>query len=608
MNAGPPLLEVTDLTVDSQATRLVRGVGFTVGRGERVGIIGESGSGKSLTALAALGLLDDGLRAGGSVRLAGEDLDLVGASDRALSAIRGKRVGMVFQEPMSALNPVYRLGTQITEGIRLHGTRLTRRAGHEAAVELLERLKLPDPHRAARAYPHQLSGGQRQRGVLAIALANDPDLLICDEPTTALDVTVQKEITDLIVGDSEQRGTAVLFISHDLALVSSVCHRVLVMYGGRIVESGPVHRVLSAPRHPYTRALLATSDLTPGTRPRAIPGIVPAPGDLPAGCGFSNRCALADDKCAELPPLLGGAEGAVACWHHEVPGALPGVRQPSAPQAQASWERPADGEPLLSARGLTRRYPGRRVRRLGRRPTVSVLDSIDLDLYAGQRVGVVGESGAGKSTLLRLLAGLDRPSGGRVLGPGRPGGPGRGAGGLQMVFQDPMGSLDPRQRVRDIVAEPLPHRGSPAARERVLELLAAVGLPEEAAGRYPHQFSGGQRQRIAIARALAPEPAVLLADEPVSALDVSVRAQVLDLLRTATAERDTALCVISHDLGVIRYLCDTVLVLRDGKAVETGPVESVWRAPKHPYTEQLLAAVPQLVIPDGEGSEARRAP
>ncbi|RRQ87415.1 dipeptide ABC transporter ATP-binding protein [Streptomyces griseofuscus] len=598
MSPGEPLLEVTNLTVDTASAQLVRGIGFTVARGERVGLIGESGSGKSLTALACLGLLDDGLRPGGSVRLAGVEFDLLGASDRQLSAIRGKRVGMVFQEPMTALNPVRRVGSQITEGMRLHGTRPTRRAADEAAVELLDRLRLPAPRQAARSFPHQLSGGQRQRGVLGIALSNDPDLLICDEPTTALDVTVQKEITDLIVGDCEERGTAVLFISHDLALVSSVCHRVLVMYGGRIVESGPADRVLSAPKHPYTRALLAACDLTPGSRARAIPGVVPAPKDLPAGCGFSNRCAYADEQCAAPPEPTGEKpDDTVACWHHDALPSWPSAAEsPDRDRTEPAHRGKAmDSELLLSTQGLTRHYQGRRTGLFGKRPTFRALEPIDLDLRAGQRVGVVGESGAGKSTLLRLLAGLDRPSDGGVRYFGRADGPSGGAGSrLQVVFQDPMGSLDPRLRVREIIAEPLPARRSAAARERVSELLTAVGLPEEAGERYPHQLSGGQRQRIAIARALAPEPAVLLADEPVSALDVSVRAEVLDLLRTATTERDMALCVISHDLGVIRYLCDKVLVLRDGRLVESGTVESVWEAPRHPYTKQLLAAVPRM--------------
>ncbi|WP_324196873.1 ABC transporter ATP-binding protein [Streptomyces sp. NRRL B-1677] len=522
------LLEVEGLTVDAGGKPLVQGVGFTVGRGERVGIIGESGSGKTLTALALLGLLGEGLRAAGSARLAGVPFDLLGAGDRELSTVRGRLAGMVFQEPMTALNPVMRTGSQVAEALRLHGPRGERpgrAAARDAAVELLGRLRLPDPARAARAYPHQLSGGQRQRAVLAGALANDPALLICDEPTTALDVTVQKEIVDLITGVSDERGTAVLYISHDLALVASVCHRVLVMHDGEIVESGPVERVLRQPEHPYTQALLSASDLS-----------VPAP----------------------RPPA------------------------------------PAEPRTLLRARGLTRRYARPRRGLLGPRTHFTALEGLDLELRAGARVGVVGESGSGKTTLLRLLSGLDRPTSGTVenaAGGDPRGGPG---GGLQVVFQDPMGSLDPRMRVRDVIAEPLPDRRSPAAADRVAELLADVGLPAEAAGRYPHQFSGGQRQRIAIARALAPRPSVLLADEPVSALDVSVRAQVLDVLSRVTAERDMALCVVTHDLGVVRYLCDEVVVMREGRVVERGPVERVWEEPAHPYTRQLLEAVPVL--------------
>ncbi|MFE5868642.1 dipeptide ABC transporter ATP-binding protein [Streptomyces roseifaciens] len=538
------LLEVDGLTVDAGDRPLVRGVGFTVDRGERVGIIGESGSGKTLTALALLGLLGEGLRAGGGARLDGVPFDLLGATDRELSTVRGRLAGMVFQEPMTALNPVMKVGPQVAEALRLHGPRSERpgrAAAHAAAVGLLDRLRLPDPARAARSDPHQLSGGQRQRAVLGGALATDPALLICDEPTTALDVTVQKEIVDLVTGVSDERGTAVLYISHDLALVASVCHRVLVMYDGEIVESGPVEQVLRRPEHPYTRTLLKASDLT-----------VPAP----------------------RPPA------------------------PAAPRT------------LLKARGLTRRYARPRRGLFGPRTHFTALEGLDLDLRAGGRTGVVGESGSGKTTLLRLLSGLDRPTSGTVdnvadrgeddgRSQGRTTGrttgraPGR-SHGLQVVFQDPMGSLDPRMRVRDIIAEPLPDRRSPAATARVAELLADVGLPAEAAARYPHQFSGGQRQRIAIARALAPRPSVLLADEPVSALDVSVRAQILDVLSKVTAERDMALCIVTHDLGVVRYLCDEVVVMKEGRVVERGPVERVWEAPEHPYTRQLLEAVPVL--------------
>ncbi|MCC3770812.1 ABC transporter ATP-binding protein [Streptomyces sp. UNOC14_S4] len=589
--ASRPLLEVAGLGVDAGDVPLVRDVSFTVARGERVGVIGESGSGKTLTALALLGLLDDGLRASGSVRLDGVPFDLVGAGDRELSGIRGRLAGMVFQEPMTALNPVMRVGPQIAETLRLHGTRPTRAAAGATAVELLGRLRLPDPDRAARSYPHQLSGGQRQRGVLGIALANDPALFICDEPTTALDVTVQKEIVDLVTGLSDERGTAVLYISHDLALVASVCHRVLVMYGGRIVESGPVERVLSRPSHPYTEALLAACDLTPGTRPRAIPGSVPPPGAAAAdGCVFRDRCAYADDACAVRPeavPDVRPGGGAVACWHPRTSAGLV-----ITPDVETDVQhRPAPGPVLLTARGLTRRYAGPRGRPFARRAFLTALEDVDLELRAGRRLGVVGESGSGKTTLLRLLAGLDRPTAGTVsTGAAGAAACADGGSGIQVVFQDPMGSLDPRMRVRDIVAEPLRAGGGTAA--RVAEVLAAVGLPPDAGARYPHQFSGGQRQRVAIARALAPGPSVLLADEPVSALDVSVRAQILDVLREVTEERGMGLCVVSHDLGVIRYLCDEVVVLWQGKAVERGAVEDVWERPEHSYTERLLGAIP----------------
>lgn len=525
-----PVLEVEGLGVGTHTTSLVRDVSFTLAAGERVGLIGESGSGKSLTALAVMGLLAEGLTVRGSVRLDGTPGNLLDASERTRARLRGDQLGMVFQEPMSALNPVMRVGDQVAEVLRVHRTAANRQAARDRTVELLDQVRLPDPARTARSYPHQLSGGQRQRVMVAMALANDPAVLICDEPTSALDVTVQAQILDLIVAATAERDTGLLFITHDLAVVGTVCERVLVMRDGELVESGSAGSVLGRPEHPYTRALVDAVELGP-------------------------------------PPI------------------------PRAPQADSE---------LLEVRGLRRTYRRSRSSLFSPAPEVHALRGIDLDIRTGERFGIVGESGSGKSTLARLIAALDQATDGTIRFDGRPvtGQSERRLRfvreNLQMVFQDPSGSLDPRMRVREIIAEPLVAQRIPGAPARVRELLEAVGLPPDAANRYPHQFSGGQRQRISIARALAPRPKVLVADEPVSALDASVRAQILDLLLGLVESYDLTLLFVSHDLDVVRHTCDTVAVLHDGELVELGPTGEVYDNPQHPYTQRLLTAVPTL--------------
>ena len=614
------VVDVRSLSVRVRGLTLVDDVTFTVDRGERVGLIGESGSGKSLTGLSLLGLLPEDLEPTGSVRLPGSDLEVVGASERRLAQVRGRDVAMVFQEPMTALNPTMRAGDQVAEALTIHGTVADRAAARRRAVELLDQVRLPDPADASRAYPHQLSGGQRQRVVLAIALANDPALLVCDEPTTALDVTVQAQVLDLIVRGVEARNSALLLITHDLSVVATACERVLVMYGGRIVEAGPVDEVFTRPRHRYTEGLLAASDLTGGPAGRGarrrlttIPGSVPPAGQLPDGCVFRTRCAHATATCATTPPWTGpDAAHGYACVHPAP--ASPPVRAPDRTENGAiqstnrseegtPGEMPAEGksaEAAISVRNLVRYYQRPRTSLLKPGRAVPALRGISFDVAPGERFGIVGESGCGKSTLLRLLAGLDTPTSGEVLVGGTDIAhlPERRLGflreRLQLVFQDPMGSLDPRMRVRDIVAEPLVAQGHRAPYDRVDALLDEVGLTASAARRYPHQFSGGQRQRISIARALAPRPAILLADEPVSALDVSVRAQVLNLVGDLVDELELTLVFVSHDLSVVRHLCDRVAVMSAGEIVEIGPVEQVWEHPQHPYTQRLLAAVPTM--------------
>ena len=570
---GDVVLDVHGLSVHADAP-LVEGVDLRIARGERLGLIGESGSGKSLTALAVMGLLPEGLRATGSVRLAGLDRDVVGAGERALSAVRGRQVAMVFQEPMTALNPTMRVGAQVAEVMTIHG--LAAGAARARAVELLADVRLPDPAAAARAYPHQLSGGQRQRVVLAIALANDPALLICDEPTTALDVTVQAGVLDLIVSGAAARDAGMLFITHDLAVVATVCHRVAVMYRGRIVETGPVEEVLTRPRHDYTASLVAASDLTRvDERGRLIAGTIPRP----------------------HPDIEGQSQG--ESQRH--PGARPRADRPTASDRDtARTSGVAAEEPIIELTDVVRHYRRPRTHLLRPAPTVEALRGVSLTVRRGERVGIVGESGCGKSTLLRILSGLDTPTSGSVRVEGREiaGLPERRLGfvreRLQLVFQDPMSSLDPRMRVADIVAEPLVAQGRAAERGRVTQLLEAVGVEPAAARRYPHQFSGGQRQRISIARALAPEPGILVADEPVSALDVSVRAQVLNLIADLVDDFGLTLVFVSHDLSVVRHTCERVVVMEAGRIVEEGSTARVYDDPQHPYTRRLVASIPTL--------------
>ncbi|WP_369370606.1 dipeptide ABC transporter ATP-binding protein [Promicromonospora sp. Populi] len=546
---APPALDLRDLTIRTDSGRaLVDGVSLQVAPGERVGLIGESGSGKTMTALAALGILPDGVVASGHVGLAGVPGNLLDRGERALARLRGREISMVFQEPMTALNPLMRVGHQVAEAMTVHGT--THRAAAERATVLLAEVGLPDG--AARRYPHELSGGQRQRVVLAMALANDPAVLVADEPTTALDVTVQRQVLDLIVGLVHDRGAGLLFITHDLAVVSQVCERVVVLLDGVVVEEGPVAEVFAHPQHAYTKHLLAASTLEP---------------------------------LAETPPI----DRAVM----------------TVADAGSDHNRVVDGpvEGLIRVEDVTRTYSSRG-------ETVHALRGVSLEVPEGQRFGIVGESGSGKSTLLRIVAGLDRATSGRVMSagvdlsvPSPELGDLRAA--LQLVFQDPYGSLDPRMTVGDIVAEPLLNpanvrvggaRTASARRDAVREMLDAVGLPLDATERYPHQFSGGQRQRIGIARALVCRPRILVADEPVSALDVSVRRQVLDLLARLADEHSLTLLLVSHDLGVVRHVCDHVAVMRDGLIVEQGPTGQVYDDPQHEYTRRLREATPVLTF------------
>jgi len=575
------LLEVAGLSVRSGGRALIAGLDLTIEPGERVGLIGESGSGKSVTCLSIMGLLPDGLHASGSLQLDGVGEDLLAMPESRLAALRGSRMSMIFQEPMTALNPLMKVGRQVAEIMILHGT--SRQQAGLRTVELLDRVGIVDPAVAAQAYPHQLSGGQRQRVMLTMAMANSPDLLLADEPTTALDVTVQAQVLELMRDEVRESNTALLFITHDLGLVSGLCERVLIMRDGVLVEEGPIEQVFSAPQHPYTRGLLAASALA--TDPRTGK-LITVPRDVTDTPTPDSSPTVAREPRA----LVSGSRA------HDV-----------LPEDGAMIFNRTDDTPAIRVRDLTRTYHRGRTSLFGPRREIRGLDSVSFDVAPGERFGIVGESGSGKSTLLRLLCALDSPGSGtaEVAGTQLAGANERRLGRLreqvQIVFQDPHSSLDPRMRVRDVIAEPLRTSTDQDRRTRVTELLTAVGLPADAAERYPHQFSGGQRQRIAIARALITEPTILFADEAVSALDVSVRAQVLNLLADLVDSYALTLVFVSHDLNVIRHLCTTVAVMQAGRIVECGPTDQVYADPKHPYTRELISALPALESAAPEG-------
>ncbi|MFD5726606.1 dipeptide ABC transporter ATP-binding protein [Streptomyces sp. NPDC058368] len=611
---APELLEVRDLGVeftapDGSPLRAVRGVSFTLRRGETLAVVGESGSGKSTTALALNRMLPGtGRITTGTVRLDGRDL--AAADEAELRAVRGARIGMVFQDPMTALNPVLTAGRHIEEALRAHGNH-DKAARRARAVELLDRVGIPDPHRRADDHPHQFSGGQRQRILIAMALAGEPDVLLADEPTTALDATVQDQILTLLGDLNRETGTALVLITHNMGVVARACERVLVMYGGTVVEDGPTAEVLTRPRHPYTAGLLAAVPrlATPsGTRLTGIPGSPPDLTLLGDGCAFAERCTLAEDRCRTATPPLARVAGdvRVAC----LPAA--GRTEPlPAPAPPVRIDRPAPGAVVLEADGLTKTYGGRGARRRG----VPALDGVSLTLREGETLGIVGESGSGKSTLARVLAhahtaddGTLRLRGEDVTRPSR-----RALHAVrrqvQMVFQDPYASLNPRMTVGEIVAEPLVAFGigdREARRERVAELLELAGLDPAVAGRHPRSFSGGQRQRIGIARALAPAPTVLICDEPVSALDVSVQAQITGLLTDLQRDLGLSLVFIAHDLAVVRQISHRIAVMHRGRVVETGTADEVCEHPRDPYTRALLAAAPEPVPPAARTEHAEK--
>ena len=602
------LLAVTDLTVtfptDGGDLHAVRGLSYHVAPGEVVAMVGESGSGKSAAAMAVIGLLPGYATVSGSATLDGEQL--LGMPDGELSRIRGARIGTVFQDPMSALTPVYTVGDQIAEAIRIHNAGVGRAQARGRAVELLELVGVAQAERRARAFPHELSGGERQRVVIAIAIANNPDLIICDEPTTALDVTVQAQILDVLKTARDVTGAGVLIITHDLGVVAEFADRALVMYAGRAVEVATVEDLYGDRRMPYTAGLLGSVPrlgAPRGERLVPIPGAPPSLVALGPGCPFAPRCPLVDDEClAAEPALLDVGPGhAAACIRT---GRVTG--RSAAEIYGVAVEAPHVDEPepttVVRVRDLSRTYRLTKGvvfrRQIGE---VRAVDRISFEVHQGRTLGIVGESGSGKSTTLHEILELRAPQSGSIevlghdvatLTKGRRRELRRD---LQVVFQDPVAALDPRMPVFDILTEPLAANGfgKSAIDTRVAELLEIVGLRRADASRYPGEFSGGQKQRIGIARALALQPKILALDEPVSALDVSIQAGIINLLLDLQRDFGLSYLFVSHDLSVVKHLAHQVAVMYRGAIVEYGDSDEVFANPRDEYTRRLLAAIPQ---------------
>jgi peptide/nickel transport system ATP-binding protein len=629
-----PVLEVEGLYAEfrlrSATVRAVDGVSFDIRAGECVGLVGESGCGKTTVGLSVMRLLPNvGHVTGGAVRLLGRDL--VPLPERELRQVRGDEVAMIFQDPMSSLNPTWTVGRQIVEAIRLHRP-VSQAEARTRALELLGHVGVPHPAERLHSYPHQLSGGLRQRVMIAMALACSPRLLIADEPTTALDVTIQAQILDLIDRLRDEFRMSVLLITHDLGVVAARTDRVLVMYAGKVVESARTDALFRSMRHPYSEALLEAIPRPDQDRSRpllAIPGRPPDLSRTLVGCRFAPRCSRAEDGCRTAAPPLervdlaaasNGDEHRFACFHplgdSDAPDAAPPplavayVRELRA----AEQARPAP-EVVLEVEHLVKEFPVTSGAVLQRRfGSVKAVTDVTFAVRRGETFGLVGESGSGKTTIGRLIVALERPTGGVVRFEGTPVSALRGAElrrrrrELQLMFQDPYASLDPRMRVRAIVGEPLAVQGIGTRRgrlEQVRGLLDEVGLARASADLYPHEFSGGQRQRIGLARALALHPRLIVADEPVSALDVSIQAQILNLMRNLQRDHELTYVVISHDLAVVRYLADTIGVMYLGKLVEVGPANDVYERAAHPYTQALIDAI---AVPDPIHARRRRVP
>jgi peptide/nickel transport system ATP-binding protein len=595
-----PALSVSHMDVTyrvrGQDRLAVRDVSFSIARGESYGLVGESGSGKSTVALALVRYLSrNGRVSGGTISINGLDPLSMGSS--ALRDLRAHTVSMVYQEPGRALNPSLRVGRQIAEVFEIAGQ--SSGDATQSAEDMLRRVQISDPGRVMRRYPHELSGGMAQRAVIAMALAVSPALLILDEPTTALDATVEAEVLDLVASLRSEFDTSVLFISHNLAVIAKMCDRVGVLYAGELVEQGPAREVFADPRHPYTVGLLRCiprrGQRKDSDRLDTIPGFLPAPGHNLTGCVFAPRCALAQDKCrtAEPPFFAVSAVRTSRCYFHEQAPSLPRATPASVP---ASAGVSSDGS-LVVVEGLSKTFGG----------GVKALAGVDLAIQRGETLGLVGESGSGKTTLARVLLGLTAPDQGAVvtlngaaLSPDARRRPRSTLRALQIVFQNPDSALNRRHTVRALISRPLSRLAGLSGaqlRARLEELITSVRLEDRHLPLRPSQLSGGLKQRVAIARAFAGGPEIVVCDEPTSALDVSVQAAILNLLADLQSTEQVTYLFISHDLGLVRYLSDRIVVLYLGRVMEIGPSETVFAGPHHPYTEALFSAVPSL---DGE--------
>ncbi len=614
-----PLLDISDLRTEIRlregVVHAVDGVTLQVEAGETLGIVGESGCGKTMTALSIMNLLPTGGSiAGGSIKLAGQEISTL--SEDAMRKIRGNDIGMIFQDPLTSLNPTMTIGRQIAENVSLH-REVSKEQAMDRAVEVLDLVGIPRVRERIKEYPHQFSGGMRQRVMIAMALACEPKLLIADEPTTALDVTIQKQILELIDDLRRRLGMAVILVTHDLGVIAGRADRVAVMYAGKIAEISDTETLFARPRHPYSEALfqaLPDKAADAGERLYSIPGIPPDLVNPPAGCRFAARCRYVTDRCrAEEPRLTGEVAGhEFRCFYPVGPsersgtGRLTGYNQS---ETKEPVPGPGIGDVLLEVDHLVKDYPVTKGAVLQRRVGwLSAVADVNFTIRSGETFGLVGESGCGKSTIGKLVVGLETPTGGSINFQGKDLAKSTGREyrrerrNIQLMFQDSYASLDPRMRAGTLLREPLVIQGIGNKAEqlkRVDDLLDKVGLPRSAAERYPHEFSGGQRQRLGFARALMLNPHLIVADEPVSALDVSIQAQVLNMMKELQHDLGLTYLFISHDLGVVRYLSDKIGVMYLGKLVEVGPAEEVYLRPAHPYTRGLLDSAP-VADPEAE--------
>lgn len=624
-SASDAVLSVRDLNVtfnsENGSVHAVRGVDFDLMPGKTLGIVGESGSGKSVTSLAIMGLLPVTADISGSVRLKGREL--LGLSDKAMCAYRGNDLAMVFQDPLSSLTPVYTVGAQIVEALTIHNPGMSNVAKEARAVELLAMVGIPSPRNRLKAFPHEFSGGMRQRVMIAIAIANNPRVLIADEPTTALDVTIQAQVLEVLHTAQEETGAAVVMITHDLGVVAGIADDIMVMYAGKPVETGRVDDIYYNPRMPYTMGLLgAVPRVDKAEKSSLVPidGIPPNLLHTPTGCSFAPRCPLVTDACLEGEPALlpadgGGGHKAACIRSGELGGDADVLQIFSAPPVPVSrFEAIPRGEraTVLALKDVRKHFPLTKGALLKRRiGTVKAVDGLSFDIREGECFSIVGESGSGKTTTLLEIMEFHKDQDGEVIIGGISNKQAVDAKAkaamrkeMQMVFQDPTGALDPRFTVYEVLAEPLQNAGldRKAIKKRIMELMKLVGLQPDHVNRFPNQFSGGQRQRVGIARALAVNPKLVVLDEPVSALDVSVQAGVINLLDKLRAELGLSYLMVAHDLSVVRHISNRVAVMYLGKIVEIGEVDRVFDNPRHPYTRALLSAIP---VPDPQFERTR---